>query len=438
MKVILLMGGEGKRFENQVPKQFVSLSGKRIYLHTLEKFLAFKEFEEIVLVCHRQWIPLVRKEVEEKRVKVIEGGTTRQNSSYRGLIACGQETDFVLIHDAVRPFVSKEIIEKNIQALKTHAAVDTCIPLTDTLVHAKSRATIKAIPNRFEYLRGQTPQSFSYPVILKAHKQASTQVAVDDCSLVLKLGYPVHIIEGSSNNIKITNNLDLFLAEQLLRFSYHKNPLPSSFCFKDKKYVIAGGTGGIGTKLAELLEKKGALVLLLSKSSKNWPIDLTNFKQTQKTFEAIFHKYGLLDGLINATGFLSLKSFQELSSEDINHLIAANLHTTIYSCRLARIKKGGHIINFSSSAFYRGRKEYTIYSATKAAIVNFTQGLAEEFPDLCVNVMVPQRTNTSMRRNSFPNEDPKRLLSPEEVAKQALSLLKSHHVTGTIIDVKKT
>ncbi len=436
MKAILLMGGEGKRFGSKTPKQFLSLSGKKIYLHTLEKFLPFKEFEEIILPCSPKWIPSVKKEIQDKRVKIIEGGPSRQNSSYRGLIACGKETDFVLIHDAVRPFVSQEIIEKNIQALKTHVAINTCIPLTDTLVHTKSMHTIDAIPKRFEYLRGQTPQSFSYPVILKAHEKASTQSAFDDCSLVLKLGYPVHILKGSSNNIKITNEVDLFLSEQLLRFNY-KTPPPSSFCFKNKKYAITGGTGGIGTKLSELLQEMGAQVFLLSKSSKNWPIDLTNFKHTQKTFDKIFHKHGLLDGLINATGFLSLKPFQELSSEEINHLIETNLHTTIYSCRLAKIKKGGHIINFSSSAFYRGRKKYSIYSATKAAIVNFTQGLAEEFPDLFINVVAPQRTNTSMRRNNFPNEDPKTLLSPKDVAEQILHLLKNHQMTGTILEIKK-
>lgn len=114
IKAILLMGGSGERFVSEPPKQFLNLSGKKIYLHTLETFLSFPNFEEILLVVHPDHLEEVEKEVLYPRVRLITGGRTRQDSSYRGLIACGPETTHVVIHDAVRPFVSQKIIQDNL------------------------------------------------------------------------------------------------------------------------------------------------------------------------------------------------------------------------------------------------------------------------------------------------------------------------------------
>lgn len=431
------MGGEGQRFGSSTPKQFLNLSGKKIYLHTLEAFLSFREFSEILLVCHKNFISMIQEEVSDPRIRVVEGGHTRQDSSYRGLIACGQETSHVVIHDAVRPFVSKKIIQDNLDALKKHDAIDTCIPSADTIVHAERFDTITSIPNRCEYLRGQTPQSFSYPLLLEAHEKATSQNTSDDCKLIINLGYPVHIVPGTENNIKITDELDLFLAEQLMRHRKTTHSTPS-LSLKGKTYAITGGTGGIGSALATLLKKEGAHPLIISKSSPTFSADLTDFEQTNSLFQTIHAKHGPLDGLINCVGYLSLKPFQSLTSDEIDRYLATNLHSLIYSCRSAKLKEGGHIINLSSSSFTRGRKSYTLYSSAKAAIVNFTQGLAEEHPELHINAVIPQRTATPMRKSSFPHEEPSTLLSPEEVAQEILTLLKQSGTTGTLLEVRKS
>src|SRR5690606_27073266 len=124
------------------------------------------------------------------------------------------------IHDAVRPFVSERILQENLIALEEHDAVDTCIPCTDTIVYAPNSKQITSIPVRAHYLRGQTPQSFSYKLIRKAHELAKEQNisnVSDDCQLVLRLGNSVHVVEGEESNLKITSELDLFLAQQYLR-----------------------------------------------------------------------------------------------------------------------------------------------------------------------------------------------------------------------------
>lgn len=218
---LLLMGGSGTRFQSDLPKQFHDLNGKKIYLHTLERLISSKLFHEIILVCHSDWIEIIKDETQEySPIRVIPGGHSRQESSYLGLLACNPKTDYILIHDAVRPFVSLKILEDNLSAVHKFKAVDTCIPSADTLVFAPKEQKIESIPPRAHFLRGQTPQTFSYPLILNAHQTAQKQkdVAVtDDCSLILNIGHPVYAVSGDEKNFKITTEFDLQLAEHLIQ-----------------------------------------------------------------------------------------------------------------------------------------------------------------------------------------------------------------------------
>ena len=206
---VLLMGGSGSRFGGGVPKQFLMLGGKKVYCHALDTFTASGLFDEIVLVCHPDWMDLPQK-------GVVIAGKTRQESSHKGLKGFKLRPDIVLIHDAVRPFVTERILRENIEGAICFGAVDTCISSADTLIHAPSGKTIASIPNRQEYLRGQTPQTFRMDWILEAHERASSlENASDDCQLVLRMGKPVHVVLGDEKNIKITTEFDLLIAEQI-------------------------------------------------------------------------------------------------------------------------------------------------------------------------------------------------------------------------------
>jgi ribitol-5-phosphate 2-dehydrogenase (NADP+) / D-ribitol-5-phosphate cytidylyltransferase len=445
IKALILMGGAGERFGSATPKQFHRLAGKKVYLHTLETFLASGLFEEIFLVCLEDWIPQVREDLAAYAgapVKVISGGTTRQESSLKGLLACGHSTQIVVIHDAVRPFVSLDIVRNNVLGALEHQAVDTCIPSSDTLVYAPGGQQIAAIPLRADYLRGQTPQSFEYSSILEAHlnaQKAGMSNASDDCSLLVREGKSVWVVKGSEENIKITSELDLFLAEHILRLrNTSSTSLKAALSLQGKKIAITGGTGGIGSALCRLLEQEGALPVVLARSAPTYPVDLTGYEETRKVFDRILADLGPLDGLVNSIGLLHHKQLDQLTQEEIDSLIATNLMGVIYSCKCAHLKKGAHIVNVSSSSYSRGRKHCTLYASAKAAVVNFSQGLAEEREDLLVNVLIPQRTHTAMRVGHFPDEDPSTLLSPEEVAQEIVSLLKQQSLTGTLVDVKKS
>jgi 2-C-methyl-D-erythritol 4-phosphate cytidylyltransferase len=217
IKAVLLLGGLGTRvLGEKTPKQFLLLGDKKIYEITLETFEKSNLFKDIILVSP-----------QHHQIKgSVAGGQTRQQSSFNGLQACGPQTDFVLIHDAVRPFVSIDILKRNVEAAQKYGAVNTCIPSADTLNVVKKGFTTN-IPNRNELMRGQTPQTFSFDLILEAHKRSKQTNAFDDCSLVLEMGKPVFVVDGSFENFKITTDFDYLLAKTL----YANN----SFFFKSRK-----------------------------------------------------------------------------------------------------------------------------------------------------------------------------------------------------------
>jgi len=434
---ILLMAGSGSRFKKNYPKQFFKLFGLPIYLHTLKQFLKSACFHEIILCCPSDYVDTVKKETEQyQNIKVIPGGKTRQESSFNAINACNKDCEIVLIHDAVRPFISTEIIHNNLALAKKHKAVNTCIESTDTIVKISEKNTVENFPNRNYLMRGQTPQTFEYSLIRKAHLNALSKNitnATDDCQLVFMLNHPVHICKGDERNIKITTPFDLTIAKQLLQ-DLEISIKPSNLSFKDKKYILIGASGGIGQQVHALIEEGEGFVIPVSLNNSKYKMDLTKKEDIKSVLNIIHKKYGLVDGLINSAGLLHKSPLSTLTDSEIDNLISTNLTGVIYCCKFAKIKPKGHIINISSSSYAKGRKNHSIYSSSKAAIVNFTQALAEERADLYINAVAPQRTNTYMRKANFSNEDPKKLLSPKTVALQIVYLLKGQK-SAKIIEI---
>jgi ribitol-5-phosphate 2-dehydrogenase (NADP+) / D-ribitol-5-phosphate cytidylyltransferase len=429
---LLLMGGRGERFGSAIPKQFHPLAGKPIYIHALEAFLCHGAFDEIVLSCSAQWLSQVSASLPHGPIRLVEGGKTRQESSQHGLLGFSMPPDYVIIHDAVRPFVSQDIITHHLDRVLEMGAVNTCISSTDTLVYAPDSTHVESIPKRSDYLRGQTPQSFSYSLIVRAHQMSRRSNSSDDCILVHDLGHPIAIVPGEERNCKITSELDLILAEQLIRFCIHSAPPRKEGSLKNKVFCVVGGLGGIGSVLVTALRQAEADVLPLSRTSSP-SLDV----RKPETIRQIFNALPPLDGLINCSGVLFAQSTEALTIDQIEEMIDVNLQGSILCCKMAPLKQGAHVINIASSSFSRGRKNCSIYSSTKAGIVNFTQGFAEERPDLRVHAVVPKRVDTALRRNNFPEEQEEWLLHPQDVADTILSLLQTERAS-VIVDVRKS
>lgn len=227
---VILAGGTGARMGNaEKPKQFMTISGKPILIHTLEKFCVCPDFREIIVLTPKQWMnhtrDLVRKYLPGiTSVQVIEGGQTRNDTIMNSIRYIedthGLKEDTVIVtHDSVRPFVTHRIIQENIALAIAHGATDTVIPATDTIVESQNHRFISAIPMRDTMYQGQTPQSFNAKKLrdifdsLTAEEKA---ILTDACKILVMKGEEVHLVEGEVFNIKITYPYDLRVAESML------------------------------------------------------------------------------------------------------------------------------------------------------------------------------------------------------------------------------
>ncbi len=214
--MIVLAGGVGKRMGNVPPKQFILLGGKPIIMHTLEKAERLAEIERVVITCPGDHIESTRALIENHGLdgfECIEGGETRQESVYKGLCAL-KDLDTVVIHEAVRPFVSLEEFRALIADPHENAIYGTEIPFTVLRGHVHVEATL----NRDELVNVQLPQKFNTAKLLAAHEKARAEghVSTEDASLLFDYsGEEIAILRGSELNIKITHPVDMILGEAI-------------------------------------------------------------------------------------------------------------------------------------------------------------------------------------------------------------------------------
>lgn len=224
---LVLAGGEGKRLGSEIPKQFLKLKDKILLEWAILPFEANEKIDEVIIVVNERYMAFVTGLLCErgyKKVKaVVSGGKTRQDSSKWGIKSIVEEDGFVLIHDAVRPFVFVDDIEKLLLGLKSYRAVTLSNPVRETMALAceGEELLVEDIPPRERLFVINTPQAFHLPLIREAHRRAENDgfcEAPDDCSLVLRYfkGEKISLIIGNPLNIKITYPMDLKIAEALL------------------------------------------------------------------------------------------------------------------------------------------------------------------------------------------------------------------------------
>lgn len=220
---IILASGTGERFGENIPKQFFKFKGKTLLEHSIDAFEQNNNIDEIFVVTNPKFRDLAEKILEKNKykkvTKLLNGGKTRVESSYIGTSEAPENSN-VLIHDAVRAFVTQKIINNNTEALKNYDAVGTAIDTIDTIIQVDEKNIITAIPQRKFLKRVQTPQSFRANLIKKAHELAlkdENASFTDDCGLILRYKLaPIHIVEGDEINLKITHKNDLNMIEKML------------------------------------------------------------------------------------------------------------------------------------------------------------------------------------------------------------------------------
>lgn len=229
--VEVLAGGKGTRMGNtEMPKQFLMLGTKPIFIHTLEQFLLNREVDKIILCCPKAWMSHAKDVIAKyipnsENIITVEGGATRNETIMNGCKYIEEnyglnDDDIIITHDAVRPFVTQRIINENIEAAKKYGAVDTAISATDTIIVSKDGKTISEVPIRSEMYQGQTPQSFRIKDLMGIYSSLTEEeknILTDACKMFVIKGKQVHIVEGEVYNLKVTTLHDLKMANAILK-----------------------------------------------------------------------------------------------------------------------------------------------------------------------------------------------------------------------------
>lgn len=218
---VIFAGGIGKRMNsNGTPKQFLKLNDKEIIIYTLEIFENSKDIDAIVVSCLEEKINKLQELVKEynlkKVIKIVKGGETGQESIYNGIIAAKkiskEENSILLIHDGVRPLINQKVIIDSIRCVEKNKNAITVAPAIETIIKTE-KSKIENIYERSTCFMARAPQSFYLNDILEAHEKARVEKKefIDSASLMNYYGYKLHIVEGPSENIKITTPIDFYM-----------------------------------------------------------------------------------------------------------------------------------------------------------------------------------------------------------------------------------
>lgn len=446
---IILAGGVGSRLGMSTPKQFFKVAGKMVVEHTIDVFERNQHIDEIAIVSNPALVAdfenIVLRNKWRKVKKILKGGAERYYSSLSAITAYQNEDANLIFHDAVRPLVSQRIIDDVVKALDTHRAVNVAVPSADTIIEVDGDF-ITNIPDRSRLRRGQTPQAFDRQLISDAYDKALKDPnfrTTDDCGVVRTYlpEEPIFVVRGEESNMKLTYREDTYMMDKLFQLkSTEPNDVQiGTDSFRGKVAVVFGGSYGIGKNIVEMLEQSGAHVHSFSRSATH--TDVGDDNQVALALSAVEQKEGHIDYVINTAGVLNREPLASMDYDTILKAVQTNYMGTVNVALRARPylqRTRGKLIFFTSSSYTRGRAFYSIYSSTKAAIVNFVQAVAQEWDadGISINCINPERTKTPMRQQNFGVEPDETLLMPERVAEATLRTLLTD-CTGQVIDVRR-
>lgn len=446
---VILAGGVGNRLDKSHPKQFFKVAGKTVIEHTVNVFEKSRMIDEIAIVINPNYQVTIEDLVLSNRWKkvrkILKGGAERYHSSLAAVKAyAGAGNINLIFHDAVRPLISDRIIDDTVAALEKYNAVDVAIPAVDTIISTKGDF-IDAIPERSKLRRGQTPQGFKLDTIRKAYElalQDPSFKSTDDCGVVLKYlpDEKIYVVKGEEVNMKLTYKEDSYLLDKLFQlrsFVFAGQDIPFEQ-LQGKVLVIFGGSYGIGAEIARIAEGYGAKVYCFSRSLND--VDISSADRVRMSLEQAAAGAGRIDYVVNTAAILLKEPLNSMDYQAIRQMVEVNylgmVNVAMESFPYLE-KSRGQLLFYTSSSYTRGRAFYSIYSSTKAAVVNFVQAVAQEWESagVRVNCINPERTKTPMRTKNFGMEDESTLLKAEDVAEESIKTLLSDF-TGQVVDVK--
>jgi 2-C-methyl-D-erythritol 4-phosphate cytidylyltransferase len=219
---VIPAGGSGTRLGSATPKQFLKVGGVPILVATVRHFVSHPEIEAVVVAAPSKLVErterLLRPHARRVRVRVVAGGAERQESVWRGVQAAAAETEIIVVHDAVRPFITRQLIDAVVQAARDVGAAICALPIAETVKRVRDDL-VETTVDRSALWAVQTPQAFRAALLREAHEKAQRDgvLGTDDAMLVERLGHPVRVVRGSEANVKITTPADLRRARAMGR-----------------------------------------------------------------------------------------------------------------------------------------------------------------------------------------------------------------------------
>ncbi|MGW0855726.1 SDR family oxidoreductase [Streptomyces sp. NPDC002690] len=451
---VVLAGGTGQRVGLTVPKQLLKIAGRSVLEHTLHVFENVDEIDEVVVLMP----PDHRAEAERivvgaglaKVSRVLAGGSTRNETTDIAIEAIaaglGDEDCDVLIHDAVRPLLSPRVVRDCVAALELHSAVDVAIPSSDTVIvtrtHGEDGEFITEVPERGRLRRGQTPQGFRLSTIRAAYRLAAADPlfrATDDCSVVVRHlpDVPVHVVMGDEHNMKITQPVDVFIADKLFQLASTTAPKSGSDAFyrgalAGRTLVVFGAAEGLGADLARLAGGYGAHVRAVGHP--------TDGEDAARELAAARADTGRIDFVVNTAGRLPVGRLAETGTAAIQEALRTHYFTPVAIARAAHphlAHAKGQLLLLTGTSYTRGRAGYSLHSSANAAMVNLTQALSEEWAEdgVRVNCLNPERVSSGSGPRSGAGRHEDTSPSPRAAARSALDVLLSR-MSGRVIDVR--
>ena len=228
---LILSAGTDASFEMNVPKQFVNVNNRPIIVYTMEGFQEHPEIDEIVVICLDGWQEMVKayaKQFQITKLKaVLSGGKNAQQSTYYGLQYMQEQCDMgqgdiVVIHDAIRPMVSEDLITKSIRMCRKHKMGVAAVRIMDAIIHTQNgKSGFKSI-NRDEIMKIQTPQAFDFAYLWNMHNRAISESKTgfwDNTGMLTSLGEEIYFSEGSGVNMKVNTAEDVAMFKALYKMN---------------------------------------------------------------------------------------------------------------------------------------------------------------------------------------------------------------------------
>lgn len=224
---LIIAGGSGQRMRQDIPKQFLNVQDRPVIIYTLEAFQQHPNIDKIAVVCLEGWQEIVQAYARQFNITKLEwifkGGECGQASLYNGIMGLKEvceENDIIVIHDAIRPMVSQEIISENISCCVLHGSAITTIPCAEAMLVTTDKESAADMIDRASLARTQTPQAFPLKKLVWAHEEAQKRGitnSIATCTLMVELGETIYLSTGSERNLKLTTTEDIEIFKALLQ-----------------------------------------------------------------------------------------------------------------------------------------------------------------------------------------------------------------------------